>query len=259
MRSDGMLPYEYVEDSSTAEVTGHAGLLPYIDLACVLGLAGEVDARVGVCGEQGWMDRHHVLSLILLNLAGGECVEDIRMLESDGGLCRVFREAQLYGLGRGARREMAKRFRKGRTRTFPSPTRLYEYLDEFHNECEEAKRVVGKAFIPARNKHLEGLYQANRALLGSVQRHARQKEATLDIDATLAETTKREALYCYEGYRAYQPVSSYWAETGMVVVSEFRDGNVPAGHEMLRIVKESLAALPGGIDRVRVRMDSAGY
>jgi len=254
-----MLPYEYVEDSSTAEVTGHAGLLPYIDLACVLGLAGEVDARVGVCGEQGWMDRHHVLSLILLNLAGGECVEDIRMRESDGGLCRVFREAQLYGLGRGARREMAKRFRKGRTRTFPSPTRLYEYLDEFHNECEEAKRVVGKAFIPARNKHLEGLYQANRALLGSVQRHARQKEATLDIDATLAETTKREALYCYEGYRAYQPVSSYWAETGMVVVSEFRDGNVPAGHEMLRIVKESLAALPGGIERVRVRMDSAGY
>jgi len=45
----------------------------------------------------------------------------------------------------------------------------------------------------------------------------------------------------------------------MAVVSEFRDGNVPAGHEMLRIVKESLAALPEGIQRVRVRMDSAGY
>ena len=112
MRSDGMLPYEYVEDSSTAEVTGHAGLLPYIDLACVLGLAGEVDARVGVCGEQGWMDRHHVLSLIPLNLAGGECVEDIRMLEADAGLCRVFREAELYGLGRSARREMTRRFRE---------------------------------------------------------------------------------------------------------------------------------------------------
>jgi hypothetical protein len=28
---------------------------------------------------------------------------------------------------------------------------------------------------------------------------------------------------------------------------------------MLRIVKESLAALPDGIERVRVRMDSAGY
>ena len=58
MRSDGMLPYEYVGDSSTAEVTGHAGLLPYIDLACVLGLLREADNEIGVCGEQGWLDRH---------------------------------------------------------------------------------------------------------------------------------------------------------------------------------------------------------
>jgi hypothetical protein len=154
---------------------------------------------------------------------------------------------------------MEKRFRKGRSRTFPSPTRLYEYLDEFHNEAEEAKRVEGKSFIPARNKHLESLVGVNTALLASVQRHAPQKEATLDIDATLAETTKREALFCYEGYRAYQPITTYWAETGMAVISEFRDGNVPAGHEILRIVKESLASLPEGIERVRVRMDSAGY
>lgn len=259
MRSDGMLPYEYAQESSCAEVTGHAGLLPYIDLACVLGLLKEVDARVGVCGEQGWMDRHHVLSLILLNLAGGGCVEDIRVLESDAGLCRVLREAELYGLGHGARRQMAKRFRKGRSRTLPSPTRIYEYLDEFHNEPEEAKRVEGAAFVPARNEHLEGLVQTNTALVASVQRHAPQREATLDIDATCNETTKREALYCYKGYRAYQPVTAYWAETGMVVVSEFRDGNVGAGHEILRIVTESIAALPDGIDRVRVRMDSAGY
>jgi hypothetical protein len=254
-----MLGYEYAEDSSSSQITGHAGLLPYLDLACVLGVLSESDARIGVCGKQGWMDRHHVLSLVLLNLAGGECVEDIRILESDAGLCRVFGDAEVYGLGRRARKEMEKRFRKGRDRTFPSPTRLYEYLDEFHNEVEEAKRVVGKAFIPARNQHLEGLADVNTALLASVQRHAPRKEATLDIDATLAETTKKEALFCYDGYRAYQPITSYWAETGMAVVSEFRDGNVPAGHEMLRIVRESLAALPEGIERVRVRMDSAGY
>jgi hypothetical protein len=44
-----------------------------------------------------------------------------------------------------------------------------------------------------------------------------------------------------------------------MVHSEFRDGNVPAGHEVLRILKESLAALPEGVKGVRVRMDSAGY
>ena len=203
MRSDGLLAYDYAEDCSGAQVTGHAGLLPYVDLACVLGLLAEVDARVGVCGEQGWMDRQHVLSLILLNLAGGECVEDIRILESDAGLCRVARQAEMCGLSRATRREMEKRFRKGRTRTFPSPTRIYEYLDEFHNPCEEAKRVEGKAFVPAKNVHLEGLCEVNTLLVASVQRHAPCEEATLDIDATLAESTKREALYCYEGCRAY--------------------------------------------------------
>jgi hypothetical protein len=259
MRCDGVLPYEFVEDESKSELTGHAGLLPYLDLACALGVLKAVDEKVGVCGSQGWMDRHHVLSLILLNLAGGECVDDIRMLESDAGLCRVFQAAEGYGLNRAQRKELEKRFRKGRTRTFPSPTRLYEYLDEFHNVSEEAKRLEGKAFIPAKNPHLTGLGLVNRSLLSSVARHAPHKEATLDIDATLQETTKREALFCYEGYRAYQPLTAYWAETGLAVCSEFRDGNVPAGYDMLRIVKEALEALPSGVERTLLRMDSAGY
>ena len=53
--------------------------------------------------------------------------------------CRVFRDAQGYGLSRAQRRGLEKRFRKGRSRTLPSPTRIYEYLDEFHNASEEAK------------------------------------------------------------------------------------------------------------------------
>lgn len=259
MRSDGLLPYEIVEEPTTSQLTGHAGLLPYIDLACVLGVLKESDEKIGICGEQGWMDRHHVLSLMLLNLAGGECVEDIRLLESDAGLCRVFRQAEGYGLSLIARRYLAKRFRRGRERTFPSETRLYEYLNEFHDPTEEGKRVEGHAFIPAKNAHLAGLCGVNTALMASVVRHAPQSEATLDIDATLQETRKREALRCYEGYRAYQPLTVYWAQTGLAVVSEFRDGNVPAGHDVLRVLKESIAALPEGVKKISVRMDSAGY
>ena len=77
MRSDGVLPYEFVEDESKSQLTGHAGLLPYLDLACALGLLKVADERVQVCGGQGWMDRHHILSLILLNLAGGETFDAV--------------------------------------------------------------------------------------------------------------------------------------------------------------------------------------
>lgn len=259
MRLDGLLPYEYVEEPTSSELTGRAGLLPYIDLMCVLGVLKQADEKIGISGREGWKDRQHVMSLVLLNIAGGDAVEDIRLLEADGGLCQVVRWAERYGLSRAERKGLDGRFRKGRKRTFPSETRLYEYLNEFHNAGEEVKRKEGKAFIPEKNEHLSGLCEVNTALLSSVQKHCPQKEATLDIDATLAETTKREALYCYDGYRAYQPITTYWAETGLIVLSEFRDGNVPAGYDMLRIVKESIAALPDGVEKIRLRMDSAGY
>jgi len=205
------------------------------------------------------MDRQHVLALLLLNLAGGNCIDDIRTLEADAGLSRVVKEAERFGLSRKERRELDRRFRKGRRRRFPSPTRLYEWLDEFHDPAQERLREAGKAFLPASNGALAGLGKVNARLLAAVQVHAPVTEATLDTDATLAETHKREALYCYEGYRAYQPINVYWAETGLLVRSEFRDGNVPAGFGMLRILKEALAALPAGVARVRWRSDSAGY
>ena len=42
-------------------------------------------------GRQGWTDAQVVTSPVLLDLAGGECVEDLRLLEKDEGLGRVLR------------------------------------------------------------------------------------------------------------------------------------------------------------------------
>lgn len=259
MGNNRFLNYEFEEETGKSGYTGRAGLLPYLDLICMFGLLNEIDNKIRICGEQGWMDRHHVLGMVLLNLAGGDCVEDIAILESDEGLCKVVKDAEGRGLARAERRLIEKRFRKGRKRTFPSPTRLYEYLNEFHNASEEEKREEGKAFIPAKNEHLIGLAEANKFLLVAVQKYAPIKEATLDIDATIQQTAKKESLYCYEGCKAYQPITAYWAETGLAVMSEFRDGNVPAGHEILRILKETLTALPAGAEKILLRMDTAGY
>ena len=79
------------------------------------------------------------------------------------------------------------------------------------------------------------------------------------MDATLVETRKEDALFSYKGYRAYQPFNTYWAEQGIVLHSEFRDGNVPAGFDQLRVFKEALDMLPEGVERVYLRSDTAGY
>ena len=52
-----------------------------------------------------------------------------------------------------------------------------------------------------------------------------QKIATLDVDATLIESWKREAKLTYEGYTGNQPLPALWAEINLVVADEFRDGN----------------------------------
>lgn len=88
-----------------------------------------------------------------------------------------------------------------------------------------------------------------------VASHAQHTEATLDMDATLIETQKHQALYSYNKHKAYQPLTTYWSETDQIVHSEFRDGNVPAGHQQLRVLIESLEYLPCGVERVMLRSD----
>jgi len=61
-----------------------------------------------------------VMSLVLLNLAGGDSVDDINKLEGDEGFCRILRKVEEQGLTRKERRELKSRWRKGQTRTLPS-------------------------------------------------------------------------------------------------------------------------------------------
>jgi hypothetical protein len=54
---------------------------------------------VGVrAGSQGWTDAQEVVSLLLLNLAGGDCVDDLRVLEGDDGFARLMRRVETHGL-----------------------------------------------------------------------------------------------------------------------------------------------------------------
>lgn len=144
-------------------------------------------------------------------------------------------------------------------RTMPSPTAVREYLELFHDEEQEKLRAPHTAFIPGAKKPLAGLVQANAEFVAGVQRRAPEKTATLDMDATIVETHKREALYCYKNHKAYQPLNIYWSEQGLVVLSEFRDGNVPANFDLLRPFKRALELVPASVKKVYLRSDAAGY
>lgn len=261
----GILPIQCKVEQAASEVTGRAGLVPYLDLMAGMGLWQLADRLVGgLAGDQGWTDGQNVVAFVLLNLAGGDCVDDIGLLEGDRGLGALVRAGEVHGLSRRERKRFARRFRKGRERSFPSPSALRRYLERFYDPDqrqarERALEAGVKAFIPAPNEQLRGLVALNAAMVSRVQSLAPEKQATLDMDATLVASRKREALYCYKHFPAYQPFNVWWAEQQLVVRSEFRDGNVPAGYQQLRVFAEALADLPAGVERVLMRSDSAGY
>ena len=258
MLAQGVLGFQYEAEGSSAGLTSLAGLPLYLDLIQASGLGEAIRRHVRVAGSQGWLDIQMVLALIVLNLAGGDCVEDLERLEGDSGFAAVLQAIERDLLSRAERRSLKARWRRTRERAVPSPTAASAWLERFHDPAAP-KAVAGTAFIPAVTKQLLGLWQVNQALLGFSQTHQPATAATLDMDATLIETHKRDALPCYKGFKAYQPLNCWWAEQGAMLYSEFRDGNVPAGHEQLRVLKASLAYLPASVTTVSLRSDTAGY
>jgi hypothetical protein len=256
--SQGVLGFKYEEEKRDTGMTGMAGLPVYLDLMHAMGLPEQIGRHLQV-KHRGWTDAQVVLSLMLLNIAGGDCVEDLGKVQKDEGFCRILRRVEQQGMRRSERREVERRWRKERWRNVPSPSAAFRYLSAFHDEDQHTRRKEGKAFIPVSNDHLRGLAKVNQGMAAFMQKRDSQKIATLDQDATLVETAKRDALFSYQGFKSYQPLNTWWAEHEMVLHTEFRDGNVPAGYEQLRVLKESLALLPEGVEQVRLRSDTAGY
>jgi len=256
-----IIPYKFEEEKRQAKLTGLTGMLLPLELMYAMELDKEIQKQIKVRPTQGYSDGKEIISLILLNLAGGEHVEDIKQLKGDIGFNELAKEASERMINPKIAERAKKRFRKLQEEGFPSPSAIHRYLFEFHDEQEEIRRQKSDqaAFIPKQNEHLQGLSKLNNFIAGYKQRIAPQETATLDQDATVIETSKSDALFCYKGYRSYQPINTYWHEQGIVIHSEFRDGNVPAGFQNLRILEESLESLPKGVKIVRFRADTAAY
>ncbi len=146
--------------------------------------------------------------------------------------------------------------------SFPAPSTARSWLDRFHDEGAMAQRPAQGSFIPRESAGLEGLRELVRTSLRAYLSAAKPgRELTMDVDAHLVESSKREALRSYEGFRGYQPLIVTWAETEMVLADQFRDGNVPAGKGIAELVDEAYDSLPAHPEGwvVAVRSDSAAY
>ena len=185
MLAQGVLGFQYEAEGSRGGLTSLAGLPLYLELVQASGLGAAIRRHVRVVGAQGWLDIQMVLAVIFLNLAGGDCVEDLERLEQDSGFAAVLRAIERDLLSRRERRSLKKRWRRARERAVPSPTAVSAWLERFHDPAAP-KAVAGTALIPAVTAQLRGVWQVNEALPGFMQTAL---SATLDMDATLVKPT----------------------------------------------------------------------
>jgi hypothetical protein len=234
------LPYtiEVVDDD--AALTGHAGLPLVLETMRALGVSEVLEGALGIRRRNnGATDAQKAEALVLLMAAGGESVDDIEVLRADKGLGR------LCG-------------------PLPSADVLLTFLHAFHDEPlidqAQRERPLGQvAYIPRESAPLVGLSRANVALIRALAQCAEVTRATLDHDATIQESHKKQALSHYKGGRGYQPSAIHWAELDVVVADEYRDGNVPAAMNNLPLIQRGFAALPSNVKAFYFRADSACY
>jgi hypothetical protein len=159
------LPFEIDKTIDPTLVTGRAGVPLVIESFRHMGVAATIDAQVIVKRRQrGLPPSQLVESLVALWTSGGDRCQDLTTHREDPGL------ATLLGY------------------PLPAATTVRDFLETFHVEGGPLWAAGPQATIPLESAPLAGLGLANRTLVASLQRGARETTATLDVDATLVES-----------------------------------------------------------------------
>jgi hypothetical protein len=200
-------------------MTGFSGVVGLSKHAQAMGMFADAERHLGWVKER---QRGRSVSSMLF---------DLMMLPCAGGECVDDLDALRAdgGLGRLL----------GRTVTAPSTA--HDFL-----------RTIGPA-------GLEDLSAVRRGQLLHAAKSMGVREATLDCDATLFLSKAQRALRSYKGERGWFPMLAFWSETGMLVHDEFRQGSASPQSDALAFLKQSVAQLPAGVERIYVRSDSAWY
>jgi len=236
------LPFTYDDEVAEEGVTALGGIPVLVQAFRSFGVGSSVKRNIVLKQRQrGLPEDGYVESFVILNAAGGDCIEDFEQLRADESL------AELIG------------------HEFPSAEAARKFLYQFHDEAkvEEARQAAlgldQRSYVPGENAALAGLGAVNRDMVQEFGRRTQDKIATIDMDATIIESWKREAQPTYEGSTGYQPMLALWAELNVVVADQFRDGNVGAHTQLLPVAQQAFAALPDCVQERYFRGDSACY
>ena len=159
----GLLAFQYEQEKGSTGMTGLSGLMTYVELMQAAGLRSSVERHVRLRERgQGWTDSQMIISLMLLNLAGGESVSDLDLLEKDRGLCRMLREFETCGMRLSERRALEKRWRVERRLSVPSESAVFRYLERFHEVDEGVEAGSSQSIHTCSQRSYEGSAQGER-------------------------------------------------------------------------------------------------
>ena len=238
------IPYEISPEPMAGAVTGMGGVAVASRAFRGMRLPGACDANLGPLRkiEKGYTAGQMVETVVAGLMVGADCAEALDRLQGDEAVARI--------LG----------YKPASVRS------VRDWLEKCHDEglVRRARETAGelalKASIPEPSTGLHAL----QAVLGVSAREASARlpdgsprVATVDADATVVESGKRAATWTYTGEKGYQPMVAAWAECGVVLATEFRDGNVPAAMAPLACIRQAFAELPSCVRTYGCRGDSA--
>jgi len=167
--AQGILPFQLVEDPSKVLMDSFGGLPLVMETFRALGLPRSVQKHLPIQHRPGkYEESDYVESFLSVFAAGGDCFDDFHLLREDAALSRL-------GL------------------KVPSPEAARFFLNAFHEEEALRGRLPHEAFIPEETEDLQGLEKVHRDLVGKATVREQPWQATLDKDALVIESDKREA------------------------------------------------------------------
>jgi hypothetical protein len=254
------LPFKIIVEKVKQKFSSFAGILPFMAHLFAIKFDENIDNSIGCrVKEFGYRDSQVIIPLILMIIAGGDCVDDIKIIDSDPVILKCLKKLEKQRIPKRIRKFKMKFLKDQIFKTLPSPSSIFRYLSSFHNVNTEVDRISNKAYIPEKTDFLKRLIKVSHEYISIMQEKMQLRKITLDMDATIIETSKKLALNSYKTGPSFQPEAIYCPEFDAIFHSEFRDGNVPARFDYLRLLIETLSMVPTGVNEIFFRSDSAGY